>query len=203
MSHGYDFSAPRTSLTYMHPTTTNNAIEYTVRKSTRAKRLRLAVYCDGTVVLTSPVGIRATVIERYFEEKKQWVLRKLELFQSTDTTLLTARSVDDYNERMDEARALVLRRARHYNKVLGVVWNDVVIKNQKTRWGSCSKNGTININYKILYLPKKMQDYVVVHEMCHLKEFNHSKRFWRLLESVLPEWEEIKGELKSHGLLYR
>jgi predicted metal-dependent hydrolase len=178
-------------------------IEYTIRKSARAKRLRLAVYCDGTVVLTTPVGTKASVIERFFEEKKQWVQRKLELFQSVDNTLLTAHSDDDYNERKDEARALVLRRARHYNKVLGVVWKDVVIKNQKTRWGSCSKKGNITINYKILYLPRKLQDYVIVHEMCHLKEFNHSKKFWRLLASVLPEWEEIKGELKSHGLLYQ
>ena len=181
----------------------NTTIQYTVRKSARAKRMRLAVYCDGSVVLTSPVRMRTSVIERFFEDKKNWILKKLEMFQSTDPALLQIHSDEDFQNRKSEALALVKCRVKHFNKVMGVSWNDVVIKNQKTRWGSCSKKGNLNINYKILYLPRKMQDYVIVHEMCHLKEFNHSKKFWRLLESVLPDYQEIKGELKSHGLLYR
>lgn len=177
------------------------SIQYTIRKSARAKRMRIAVYCDGTVVLTSPVGVRTSVMEKFFEEKKNWILKKLEMFRSVDSFLLQGHSDEDFQNRKDEVLTLVMRRVKHFNKALGVSWNDVVIKNQKTRWGSCSKKGNLNINYKILYLSRKMQDYVIVHEMCHLKEFNHSKRFWRLLESVFPEYKEVKGELKSHVLL--
>ena len=81
--------------------------------------------------------------------------------------------------------------------------NKINIKNQKTRWGSCTKSKNLNLNYKIIFLPKKHQDYIIVHEMCHLKEFNHSHKFWSLVSKTLPDYLEIKVELRNHELFYK
>jgi len=178
-------------------------ITYSVKKSEKAKRMRLAVYCDGSVVITSPMGIRMSVVEKFFEDKKQWVLKKLEYFKESDVALVRKYSQADYVKYKDEAMEFVVDRVAYFNSDGKFKFNNIFIKNQKTRWGSCSRKGNLNFNYKILFLPKEIQDYIIVHEMCHLKEFNHSKKFWNLVESVMPEYLEIKKELRKHELFYK
>lgn len=75
----------------------------------------------------------------------------------------------------------------------------VTIREQKTRWGSCSRKGNLNFNWKLIRAPQEALDYVVVHELCHLYEFNHSPGFWRMVESVLPDYEQWKRWLAQHG----
>jgi predicted metal-dependent hydrolase len=178
-------------------------LHYTVRTSKRARYMRLAVYCDGAVVLTAPVGVEPSVIKRFFEEKKWWVLKKIGAFRSAGLTLVRIQRAGDYRNRKNEARALVLSRVEYYNNTLGVSYNSVRIKNQKRCWGSCSKKRNININYRILHLPKELQDYIIVHELCHLKEFSHSKRFWSYVEAVLPNYRELRANLKRLRFSYQ
>lgn len=178
-------------------------ISYKLKRSKRAKRMRLAVYCDGSVVITSPFVVEQSLIEKFFTEKKQWVLRKIQFFKSVDSKAIRTFSHKDYLENKDKALALVHERVRFYNKVYGFSFNKIFIKNQKTRWGSCSSGRNLNFNYKIIFLPKKYQDYIIAHEMCHLKEFNHSKKFWMLMEKVTPNHSDIRKELRNHELFYR
>lgn len=179
------------------------AQEYTIKKSKRAKRLRLAVYCDGSVVVTSPLGVGQSVIEKFISDKKQWILDKVNFFKSIDSKAIRTFSEDDYLKYKGEALALVSGRVKFFAKKYNFSFNGVYIKNQKTRWGSCSKNKNLNINYKVIFLPKKQRDYIIVHEMCHLKEFNHSRKFWSLVEKILPDYLEIKNELRNHELFYK
>ena len=79
-------------------------------------------------------------------------------------------------------------------------FNKINIKNQKTRWGSCSKKGNLNFNYKIALLPQHLADYIIVHELCHLGEFNHSRSFWNLVAKVFPEYLGIRNELRRSGI---
>jgi predicted metal-dependent hydrolase len=109
----------------------------------------------------------------------------------------------DYQKQKAEALALVLARIEHYESALGVSCNAVRIKNQKSCWGSCSQKGNININYNILHLPPELQEYIIVHELCHLKEFNHSKQFWEHVASVIPEHKELRKRLRKVRLSYR
>lgn len=174
----------------------NKNITYTIRKSQRARRLRLAVYCDGTVIVTMPVGLKETVIEKFIREKAGWVINKLSFFQQVGGNLIIKSNKRDYKKFRDKAYEVAIDRVNYFNKIYKFKFNKINIKNQKTRWGSCSKKGNLNFNYKIALLPPHLADYIIVHELCHLKEFNHSKNFWKLISKTLPNYSEIKKEFK-------
>ncbi len=181
----------------------SKGVAYKLRRSKRAKRIRLAVFCDGTVVVTTPLGIEQSIIEKFLADKKQWVMDKINFFKSVDSKAILTFSQGDYLKYKNEALALVCNRVKYFNKKYDLAFNKINIKNQKTRWGSCSKNKNLNLNYKIIFLPKKHQDYIIVHEMCHLKEFNHSHKFWSLISRSLPDYLEIKKELRNQELFYK
>ncbi len=178
-------------------------ISYKLKRSKRAKRMRLAVYCDGSVIVTTPFGVELSIVEKFLADKKQWVWDKILFFKSVDSKAIRTFSHKDYLENKDKALALVYERVKVYNKVYSFSFNKIFIKNQKTRWGSCSCKQNLNLNYKIVFLPEKHRDYIIVHEICHLKEFNHSKKFWALVEKALPNYLHIKKELRNHELFYK
>jgi len=180
-----------------------NKIPYTLKKSRRARRMRLAVYCDGSVVVTSPHWVRQSIIEKFIADKSQWVLDKIQAFKKLDRKIIRPFSSKDYIEHRDKAHALVSDRIMFYNDVYNFSYNKICIKNQTTRWGSCSHRQNLNFNYKIVFLPEKCQDYIVVHELCHLKEFNHSRNFWALVAQALPDYAAIRKELRSYQLFQR
>jgi len=177
-------------------------IPYKLKRSKRAKRVRLAVYCDGSVVITSPFGIHQSLIEKFLADKKQWVLDKILFFKSIDSKAIRNFSHKDYTENKDQALALVLERVEFYNKVYGFSFNKILIKNQKTRWGSCSRKGNLNFNCRIANLPTPLADYIIVHELCHLKEFNHSQKFWNLVAQAVPDYQNLKKELREQQISF-
>ncbi len=97
----------------------------------------------------------------------------------------------------EAARTLVHARIAHFNLHYKVSVARVAIRNQKTRWGSCSKKGNLNFNYKLALIRPELADYVVVHELCHLKEFNHSKQFWSHVGETIPNYRELRAELRK------
>ena len=100
-------------------------------------------------------------------------------------------------KKREQARKLILARLEYFNKFYNFKISRVSIKNQSTRWGSCSSKGNLNFNYKIIYLKPELADYLIVHELCHLGEFNHSKRFWALVAKTVPSYVEINKKLKK------
>lgn len=178
----------------------NKKVEYQIRRSKRAKRLRLTVYCDGNFVVTVPKGLNMESVESYILKKTEWILRKLRIMKTrSNSFVVKMKNEKEYEKLKKEAFNLACRKVEKFNKIYGFNYNKVIIKNQKTRWGSCSKKGNLNYNYKIALLPDKLVDYIIVHELCHLKEFNHSKKFWSLVEKGLPDYKEridgIKGTI--------
>ncbi|MGI5841594.1 MAG: M48 family metallopeptidase, partial [Patescibacteria group bacterium] len=92
---------------------------------------------------------------------------------------------------------------KHFNKNYGFKFGKITIKAQKTKWGSCSKKGNLNFNFKIMVLPKDIRDYIIVHELCHIKEQNHSNKFWNLVAMTIPDYLSIKKQLIVVGLQIR
>jgi predicted metal-dependent hydrolase len=106
----------------------------------------------------------------------------------------------EYLARREEARTLVHEKLEFFNQHYGFKYNKVFIKNLRSRWGSCSRKGNLNFHYKILDLAPSLQDYLIVHELCHLKEFNHGEHFWALVEEVIPSYHERRRALRKHKM---
>ncbi len=102
-----------------------------------------------------------------------------------------------YQEHKDLARSLIHQRLEYWNEFYNFEYKRVAVRNQKTCWGSCSEHKNLNFNYKIAFLPQELMDYVIVHELCHLKEMNHSKDFWTQVARTLPEHKEYRRRLRS------
>lgn len=110
-------------------------------------------------------------------------------------------SKGDFLTHKDMAYEIVRSRLEYFNQFYNFKYNKITIRNQISRWGSCSKKGNLNFNYRIALLKPELADYIVVHELCHLGEFNHSKNFWDLVEKTLPDWRKLRSELKSINTL--
>ncbi len=97
------------------------------------------------------------------------------------------------------ARDLFHTRVAYYHQFTGGNYTSITIRDQKSRWGSCSSRGTLSFNYRLIFAPPKVLDYVVVHELCHLTHMNHSKDFWNMVEQIMPEYKVYKTWLREHG----
>ncbi len=102
-----------------------------------------------------------------------------------------------YLTHKEAARALVHARLAFFNAHYQHPLRKVFIKNLKSRWGSCSSRGNLNFNYKIVFLPPAVADYIVVHELCHIKHFNHSAEFWALVEQTTPRYKDLRRALRT------
>lgn len=134
------------------------------------------------------------------EEENAWIQleeNSLEVHTpSTDQTVIQYLLVYWYKE---NARKLIKSRVKHYCQLLGEKVEAVRVKDQKTRFGSCSSKRNLNFNWRLVMAPKEVLDYVVVHEMCHLKYMNHSKEYWAYVESIMPNYKEYDNWLKENG----
>ena len=99
----------------------------------------------------------------------------------------------------NSARDIFTKRVAYYHAITGGEYTSITIRDQKSRWGSCSSSGTLSFNYRLIFAPPKVLDYVVVHELCHLTHMNHSKDFWNMVETVMPDYKIYKTWLREHG----
>ena len=104
--------------------------------------------------------------------------------------------IRDFRANKERARGLVLERLNYFNQFYQFKFNRVFIRNQKSRWGSCSGKGNLSFNYKIVFLPPALADYLIVHELCHLAQMNHRPQFWQLVSQQIPDYKKLRKELK-------
>lgn len=97
------------------------------------------------------------------------------------------------------ARDIFTKKAAYYARIMNVAYGRISIREQKTRWGSCSSKGNLNFNWRLIFAPEEVLDYVVVHELAHRREMNHSKAFYAIVESVLPDYRSPRRWLREHG----
>lgn len=133
------------------------------------------------------------ILKKYFKFRIRVVRRKIRIKNKKG-------SKSDYLKYKDQALELVKNKLEQFNQFYNFKYNKITVRNQSTRWGSCSRRGNINFNYKLVLLPEELLDYVVVHELCHLGEFNHSKNFWKLVAKTIPDYNKRRRELNIKGL---
>ena len=175
-------------------------IGYTLKISGRSRSLRLAVYPGGELVVTAPRFLSIRAIEQFIIRKSKWVLEKIDKLVSVPKIVKTKNSRLDFIRNKSTALKIARQKMEYFNQFYGLKWKKVMIKNQKTRWGSCSRQGNINFNYKIALLPERAVDYIIVHEMCHLAEMNHSRKFWNLVAKTVPDYREVRRGLRKNNL---
>ena len=169
-------------------------MEYTLIRSSR-KTISVQLSPTGEVVVRAPSRMPMRDISRFLEEKRDWIethLRKLPEVQPklTDTELgALAR----------HAKEVLPEIVARFTPLVGVDYGRVTIRTQRTRWGSCSARGNLNFNCLLMLTPDDVMEYVVVHELCHRKEMNHSARFWAEVERVIPSYRESRRWLKENG----
>ena len=105
----------------------------------------------------------------------------------------------NYLKNKEEARDLITADIERINKHYNFEYNKIAIRDTKTRWGSCSKKKNLNFNYRLLHLSKEEREYVIIHELCHLKEMNHGQNFWALVAQVCPNYKTLRGQLRTPG----
>lgn len=175
-------------------------ISYTLKRHPRSKGVRMSVSGERALTVTAPRWVPNYFIERVVKAKEDWILKTFSLFSRMPKILSLGEKKVLYEKHKEEARELVSRRLSYFNQFYGFSWNRISIRNQKTRWGSCSKKKNLNFHFKLALVPEALADYVVVHELCHLEEFNHSKKFWALVARTIPDHEACRKELRKNKL---
>lgn len=166
---------------------------------------------EGQVSVRIPLRGSLRTAETMVREKQDWIFEKIELQKQRKRirSQQTAESESKYTPEQraglekryrQAAKEYIPKRADYYAQLLGVTYERIRIAEQKTRWGSCSSKGTLSFNWKLMLAPPKVLDYVVVHELCHLIEMNHSPRFWKQVEDVIPDYKEYRKWLKENGI---
>ncbi len=178
----------------------NRIVSYILRVSKKAKRMRLAVYHGGDFVVTVPKYTDELFIKKVLLKKAQWIIKKIEYFKKFAPAKSAAVTLLHYEEHHEMALNFAKERVAHWNQFYGFAYQKISVKNQKTRWGSCSKKGNLSFNYRVAFLPISLADYIIVHELCHLKAFNHSQNFWSLVTQTTPHHKKIRKELKQMSL---
>ena len=167
----------------------------------KRKTLGLEIKPDGRVIARAPMRMKQSEIDKFINEKSAWIekhLQKLQVAQEQQGTIEKL-SDADIHELAEKALQYIPPRVEHYATIIGVDYGRVTIRNQKTKWGSCSAKGNLNFNCLLMLTPPEVIDSVVVHELCHRKEMNHSKRFYDEVLKAYPEYHKWNKWLKDNG----
>ena len=169
-------------------------IAYRVIRSDR-RTLAIQILPDGEVVVRSPQNVSMDRIRSFVESKADWIKKHSKPVIAPSQKF----SPEELRQLTDRAALVIQQRLRYFAPLAGVSYGRVTIRRQRTRWGSCSGKGNLNFNCLLVLTPPAVLDYVVVHELCHRKEPNHSPRFWAEVERILPDYAVRRKWLKQHA----
>lgn len=173
-------------------------MDYTLIRSAR-RTLAIQVKPDGQVVVRAPQRVTKRRIEEFIACHEDWIIRaKAKALKAQEN----ARTYTDEERRagIEAAKAYIPQRTAYFAERMGVTYGRITIREQRTRWGSCSSKGNLNFNWKLMLMPREILDYVVVHELAHRREMNHSAAFWAVVEAEMPDYRERRRMLKEFPL---
>jgi len=167
----------------------------------KRKTLSLEINAKGDVLVRAPLRLSKREILAFVNEKSEWIKKhrkrlKIESCKKENIEVLTEEELEKLRQ---DAKFLFESKVKFFAAKMQVSYGRIQIRKQKSRWGSCSQAGNLNFNLLLLLAPEEVIDYVVVHELCHRKEMNHSKKFWELVEDVFPNYKECRSWLRENG----
>ena len=154
----------------------------------RRRTIGIEVHADGKVIVRTPLRMSSAAINRFIEEHDNR--------HGTGAPGIECLS----NQELDNIKDTFEKRVQYYCDIMNVSVGRITIRNQKTRWGSCSSKGNVNFNYQLYYMPQELMDYVIVHELSHRRHMNHSAEFWAEVEKYCPEYRTYRKQLKGYEL---
>ncbi len=182
---------------------------YEIQESARARNARITIHPDGRVVVTKPARVSEREMEKFIAARRPWIEEMVEKFrkrrareekQRGGLPLIEfprlRRGTKAYKEAVEWARILARERLTYFNRIYAFKYGTISIRNQKSRWGSCSQDNNLSFNYRIAFLPSELADYIIVHELCHTKEHNHSDRFWAQVSRTIPDHAKLRKQLR-------
>lgn len=182
----------------------NLCIPYTLIQSSNRHSLSIQINVGGKMTVRCPYFITSATIYDFLWQKRDWIYKHYLDSISKSLTLDVSSSSTPENEVLVKkykrlARKVIHERCAFFQPFTQGTYHSISIRDQKTRWGSCSGKGNLSFNWRLILAPPEILDYVVVHELCHLTHLNHSKDFWHLVETVLPDYKERRQWLKENG----
>lgn len=171
-----------------------------VRRSKR-KSAAIKITADMQIVVFVPLYVSDNEIERMVISKSKWIDEHMLKVQSTidERSKLEKITFEQIKELADQAVEYIPKRVKYYAEKENFIYNKITIKNLVSRWGSCSTKGNLNFNCLLMLTPDYVIDYIVVHELCHLREMNHSEKFWAEVEKIMPDYQRAELWLKQNG----
>lgn len=169
---------------------------YQIIRSSR-KTISLEIKPDGTLLVRAPQRLSKQAVERFLLSKDHWIREKLQKYEHRPALPpLTESELDNLKK---QAKADLAARVARYAPLVGISYGRITVRAQKTRWGSCTRAGNLNFNCLLMLCPDQVRNYVVIHELCHRKEMNHSARFWAEVAKVCPGYGACRRWLKENG----
>lgn len=177
-------------------------MKVTIIKS-RRKTIAIQVNSDLSVTVRAPYGVTEKYIEKFLNKNEAWISKQMNEIKvkkkSVESGNVENVTLDKIKALADQALEIIPTRVEYFARIIGVTYGNITIRNQKTRWGSCSSKGNLNFNCLLMLAPPEVLDYVVVHELCHRKQMNHSTAFWSEVEKAFPDCKKSIKWLKEEG----
>ena len=174
---------------------------YELKRSKR-KSISVEISTDARVIVRAPLNMRKENVELFLLMKSNWIKDHLANMQKRLSDIPKKLSEEEISNLKKVAKKEILTRVEYYSKQMGVEYERIAIRTQKTRFGSCSSKKNLNFNLAIMLMPTEIMDYVIVHELAHLKEMNHSPLFWQEVGKILPNYKQCRAWLKENGIKY-
>lgn len=166
------------------------------------KTLAVQIRADGTVIARAPLRMPKDRILCFLSEKASWIRMQQGKMQERENMRQQAGihlDAAQEKELRERAKSVLAQRTAYFARQVGVTYGRITVRDQKTRWGSCSQTGNLNFNFRLILAPSEVLDYVVVHELCHRRQMNHSAQFWQEVAQVLPDYRKRKAWLTENG----
>ena len=167
----------------------------------KRKTISIQIRSSDEIIIRAPLRMPMRDIQSFIDRNKGWIDINLKKFEKREEDLKSISPLTEMEiqELIENAKRVIKQRVDYYAPIVGVDYGRITIRNQKTRWGSCSSKGNLNFNVALMRMPLEVLDYVVVHELCHRIEMNHSPRFWKEVERIIPDYKKHEKYLKEQG----